>query len=118
MYSKTTHDWSVKVFSIREHQYSGEDLDLAEIRKIRRFSEMLNLSDEFFNDLESFAKRNKIEGENFNAKVCMPCFKAFLIKRAHDHSIPRGAIKFFAKCFNCESGHFGYYMDKNILTKI
>lgn len=106
---------SIRTFSIGSLQkYTCTDIDLDDIKSLRIFSEMFNLSWDFFHDLELFGKRN---GGQYKS-VCTKCFKAFFIKTAKQYALPESTISFFHNYFKSELGHDGYYLDMETIYKI
>ena len=71
------------------------------------------MPDELISELEEFSFRNQIEG-----KYCERCLKAHAIKTAREMGLNGTTRKVIENIFNCETGHNGYYLDKEEIKEI
>ena len=81
--------------------------------------DFLNISQEFFDELESFAERNKIIYENNpHGRVCLLCFKAFLMEKTEEYYISGREKNIILGIFHCEAGHSNHFLDAGELKSV
>lgn len=77
-----------------------------------------NLSVDFFEELASFAERNKIDCGEHPGQVCLNCLKAHAYKILNEKEHINQNLFDMIPLFNCEMGHNGYYQDGSKIIQI
>jgi len=75
------------------------EISLKEVFKIRKSGNYIEISDEFFDSLESFAIGyalicGMIKDEK--VKICSKCFRNFMLNKAEEKDLPNFYIKLFS----------------------
>jgi hypothetical protein len=98
--------------------FHGESIQLEEAVQLRRCQEVIPLPKIFFEELESYSKRNviwiphAIHGKpSMHGRVCLQCLKAFALNKARELHFSAFVSDFIAQRFDCERGHAGYFLD-------
>lgn len=94
--------------------YSEDSLSFDEIISLENIIGVLNVAPEFFKELELFATRNQVSSkrQTGDGRVCMRCFKAFLIKKSKEYNLDEVEMKVLVLSLGSGYiGHNGYYLD-------
>lgn len=76
---------------------------------------------EFLDGLEAFQKRNLIAhegGHKHNAFCCPRCLKAHALKISQDVTVNIYSLSLLFNMLNCETGHNGFYVDRDDVAKV
>jgi len=79
-------------------------------------SEKIGLPEELINEIRQFSERNLMIFRVNNAVLydcCPNCLKAHLLKKAKVLGLNAELQEKISRMFKSESGHNGYYLDKN-----
>lgn len=84
-----------------------------------------DISKTFFEELESFVKRNSIlikkefvDSIYIERIACLRCFKAHVNSTGHEFGLSDNTINFFTGHFACDKGHNGYYIDQGNIKSV
>lgn len=79
----------------------------------------------FFQELEDFCMRNLIElevgrGEDKRNmhKICLQCFKAFMIQQALEFNLSVHTVSHLASKVDAQTGHLNYYLDQGVVKNL
>jgi hypothetical protein len=89
------------------------------------FSNIYLISKKLFFEAEAFRQRNglavvasSLENKKPMYECCPACLKAHLLKKAEGLNLGRAVREVIKNMANCETGHYGYYLDDGKLVKI
>ena len=115
--------------SVSEIPPDGNSLEESTIesmlRKVVR-DHKVEIPDEFIEEINEYAKRNAFtfdytihKNKTSNVRVCCTqCLKAHALEKAKEMNLEKEIIDALDEMFGCETGHNGYYIDKEELRKI
>ena len=113
--------------SVSETPSDGNSLVESAIESfLRKGKKNLNFPEEFINKIKKYARRNAFtldytihDGERETIKVCCSkCLKAHVLEKAKEMGLGDDVMDKLDEIFECETGHNGYYIDKEELKKI
>ena len=107
----------LKKFTIAsEYTISIESEILRDLNKI---------SQKLLKEAESFKERNSlavightIESKKPIHRCCPQCLKAHLLKKSEEMNSGKAIREIIIGMHSCETGHYGYYLDRDELIKI
>ena len=82
------------------------------LKKFYHALESSSLSEETIKEILKFAKRNSLHVNNKKHYCCPSCLKAHLTKNSKMNN------REINKLLKCQTGHQGYYLDKERLIKL
>lgn len=93
--------------------------------ELQGLTEIERMSHKILREAESFKKRNaiavvacKLDSRKKVYKCCPNCLKAHLIKKAEEWDLGRDLVEIIDNTVEHETGHYGYYMDKDKIVKL
>lgn len=92
--------------------------------KVLGLTKRLLIPDDLIAEMESYISRNSFKKAfsqfslDMPSGCCIRCLKAHMVKKAEEHGLTRGGIKFLSSFLDGEAGHYGYYLDGEDLIKL
>jgi hypothetical protein len=112
----------VTVKNTFEEEGLGEgSLELSDLLSLKNVIEEFNMPSELFQELTLFASRNLLpyERQNNQKRVCIRCFRAFLINAAKAYGLDDLQIKVLMLALGRGFvGHNGFYIDGESLQRV
>lgn len=100
------------------------------INELREFMIYLSYSDsgiprKLVTELKNYAKRNSLALDSHlirnkaEVHICCPnCFKAHALSKLKEFGFDSDIKELIEESFSCDTGHLGYYMDKDKIKRI
>ncbi len=84
----------------------------------------VRLPSSYLRALREFIQRNALVREDYSlqdgrvgAICCDQCLKAYALRLARDMHLEEDALNYVGDLFPCETGHDGYYLDRESLRR-
>ncbi len=115
--------------SVSETPFEGNSLVESEIELLLRkvsIDKKIEIPYEFIKEINEYARRNSFtfdytihKNKTSNIRVCCTqCVKAHALEKSKQMKLGKEISDAIEEMFECETGHNGYYIDKEDLKKI